>query len=487
MQKAAKRYMLDTNTTKRLEIQKPKEKPKDGHRNMSTSLSPYEFSLWCNPEKSVTDPKLDKKMVSVPKTRDPNSSFTSGFLQQQHSDSTVYMPVHHAFGPSIWSPNFPGAVNGGSRFGAASFASYSPLKEPSGIGRGTSVFNRNRLRYRSFSDNDHHLLEQNGRGGFGMNALRYKTELCRPFQEYGKCKYGEKCQFAHGFHELRSLSRHPKYKTEPCRTFHSIGFCPYGPRCHFIHDLPFGGPLGNRRAFSGRGRDFQVFSWEQRHKLSHNFLGSPQDKRQPPMLLDSPIWRLPPPLSCFSLSATSTPSDTPTTSASGEATPATLLYGTAGAEKLLPPGTSFANNAFDFGLELSTLIAPVGSHTRSFDGAATPYHDNQQQQDPAPFLQSQVQPSGPPSSTAAAATASTAAAAAAAAAATPPEPPFTFQQLHRQSNSVFEPASPPLLLSDGDRYHSGSRSSGTINGCEDPSFDPCRRLPIFTRLSISDN
>ncbi|XP_071564922.1 uncharacterized protein Tis11 [Temnothorax nylanderi] len=66
---------------------------------------------------------------------------------------------------------------------------------------------------------------------------RYKTELCRPYEESGSCKYGDKCQFAHGFGELRNLARHPKYKTELCRTFHTIGFCPYGPRCHFIHNF----------------------------------------------------------------------------------------------------------------------------------------------------------------------------------------------------------------------------------------------------------
>ena len=69
-----------------------------------------------------------------------------------------------------------------------------------------------------------------------VNPTRYKTELCRPFEESGYCKYGEKCQFAHGHDELRSLSRHPKYKTELCRTYHTTGFCPYGPRCHFIHN-----------------------------------------------------------------------------------------------------------------------------------------------------------------------------------------------------------------------------------------------------------
>ncbi|GIY09235.1 mRNA decay activator protein ZFP36L1 [Caerostris darwini] len=68
------------------------------------------------------------------------------------------------------------------------------------------------------------------------NSSRYKTELCRPFEESGTCKYGDKCQFAHGLGELRTLTRHPKYKTELCRTFHTTGFCPYGPRCHFIHN-----------------------------------------------------------------------------------------------------------------------------------------------------------------------------------------------------------------------------------------------------------
>lgn len=70
-----------------------------------------------------------------------------------------------------------------------------------------------------------------------VNTSRYKTEMCRPFQENGSCKYGDKCQFAHGFGELRTVTRHPKYKTDLCRTYHASGFCPYGPRCHFVHNL----------------------------------------------------------------------------------------------------------------------------------------------------------------------------------------------------------------------------------------------------------
>ncbi|KAG5893763.1 hypothetical protein JTB14_001208 [Gonioctena quinquepunctata] len=97
-----------------------------------------------------------------------------------------------------------------------------------------------------------------------VNTSRYKTELCRPFEEFGVCKYGDKCQFAHGMNELRSLARHPKYKTELCRTYHTVGFCPYGPRCHFVHNqdevnmqkptAPPGGMLGARTTNTSRPR-----------------------------------------------------------------------------------------------------------------------------------------------------------------------------------------------------------------------------------------
>ncbi|CAI7904000.1 unnamed protein product [Closterium sp. NIES-53] len=49
----------------------------------------------------------------------------------------------------------------------------------------------------------------------------YKTELCRSWEETGACRYGGKCQFAHGREELRAVARHPKYKTE---VSHLLGF-----------------------------------------------------------------------------------------------------------------------------------------------------------------------------------------------------------------------------------------------------------------------
>uniref|UniRef100_UPI00398F49AB mRNA decay activator protein ZFP36L2-like n=1 Tax=Pristiophorus japonicus TaxID=55135 RepID=UPI00398F49AB len=95
--------------------------------------------------------------------------------------------------------------------------------------------------------------------GFRTSLHLYKTELCRRFAMSAGCKYGDRCQFAHGLHELRLLPRHPKYKTEYCRTFHTLGFCPYDSRCHFIHEegerrlVPPQLDAADRRPFGGLG------------------------------------------------------------------------------------------------------------------------------------------------------------------------------------------------------------------------------------------
>lgn len=31
------------------------------------------------------------------------------------------------------------------------------------------------------------------------------------------------------------MLRHPKYKTEVCRNYEETGTCPYGSRCRFVH------------------------------------------------------------------------------------------------------------------------------------------------------------------------------------------------------------------------------------------------------------
>lgn len=57
--------------------------------------------------------------------------------------------------------------------------------------------------------------------------------------ELGNCKYGDRCHYAHGVHELRQVSRrHPKYRTERCKNFELTGKCPFGPRCSYVHPKP---------------------------------------------------------------------------------------------------------------------------------------------------------------------------------------------------------------------------------------------------------
>lgn len=290
----------------------------------------------------------------------------------------------------------------------------------------------NKFRDRAFSESGERgqqLQEMlQPKPGSQINSTRYKTELCRPFEENGSCKYGEKCQFAHGYHELRNLSRHPKYKTEPCRTFHTIGFCPYGPRCHFIHNVD------ERRAAPSthlkqlhRGalptEKEPFFTHKDRPRLHHSLSFSGFSSCHG-AIIESPTSRTPPPPTSCALSFF---------------------------EDSLAP-SSHCLNAFGIPeQDLKAFLAPLIPHAHNaFSGQAS---------------------YGPP-----------------------PSPPFPVSSLApgrliSDSPPVFDsPPSPLESPSDPESFVSGSRcSSGTISGSESPSMDANRRLPIFSRLSISDD
>jgi hypothetical protein len=66
---------------------------------------------------------------------------------------------------------------------------------------------------------------------------KYKTELCKNYEEKGFCSYGTKCRFAHGVDELNYKDKQNcKYKSRPCQSFFTSLYCPYGNRCLFKHD-----------------------------------------------------------------------------------------------------------------------------------------------------------------------------------------------------------------------------------------------------------
>ncbi|KAM8947056.1 mRNA decay activator protein ZFP36L2 [Pelodytes ibericus] len=358
----------------------------------------YDIELFCKNEKVLTNlnlsTMLDKKAVGSP-VSSPNSSFLPGFLRRHSASNLQALTTTNNN-----NNNNPKFCN-------------NPLKENPTSPTNTSLMNKeNRFRDRSFSENGErsqhllHLQQQHNKAGAQINSTRYKTELCRPFEESGACKYGEKCQFAHGFHELRSLTRHPKYKTELCRTFHTIGFCPYGPRCHFIHNAE------ERRQAAGNCTE--GLGGGQRPKLHHSLSFSGFSN---PGLdsLESPTSRTPPPISSSSLFCQ-------------DSVPCT-------------------HNAFTFSGQELGLLTPLAMHTHNL----------------AAFCSSTSN--------------------------SPPPPTINFQPLRRLAESpVFDnPPSPPESLSDPESYLSGSLSSGSLSGSDSPTLDSNRRLPIFSRLSISDD
>ncbi|KAA0717678.1 mRNA decay activator protein ZFP36L2 [Triplophysa tibetana] len=382
---------------------------------------------------------LDKKAVGAPVTASSSTnncnSYTSGFFRRNSTSNMECM------------------TNGNK------YPSFNNMKETTS----TAIMNKeNKFRDRAFSESgERGQLQQlqalQQKTGSQINSTRYKTELCRPFEENGSCKYGEKCQFAHGYHELRSLSRHPKYKTEPCRTFHTIGFCPYGPRCHFIHNADERRPAPtNANSLQGeptkiaRGESMCGFAQQQaagafrdrpklHHSLSFSGFSSHHHGLDSP-LLDSPTSRTPPPASSSSNSCTAN------------------FY-----EDVLSPSSvsrCLRNSAFSFpGQDLKALLAPLAVHTHNgYTG----------QSNGAFYGNLQVNLGGGPAS-----------------------PQYGhLQSLRPLSESpVFDsPPSPPDSISDRESYASGSlSSSGSLSGSESPSLDGGRRLPIFSRLSISDD
>ncbi|XP_054457776.1 cysteine three histidine 1 [Anoplopoma fimbria] len=128
-------------------------------------------------------------------------------------------------------------------------------------------------------------------------STRYKTELCTSYSTTGFCKYAERCQFAHGLHELHVPFRHPKYKTELCRSFHTTGYCYYGSRCLFVHSATEQRPaLRRRRNVPCRTfRSFGVCPFGTRCNFLHTEVGdvgsgseSPDVGEEKPVPVSSP-------------------------------------------------------------------------------------------------------------------------------------------------------------------------------------------------------
>ena len=81
----------------------------------------------------------------------------------------------------------------------------------------------------------YYYLERDRRDEYNNFKTKWKTEICRYWEMYGECKYGDNCAFAHGDSELKQRKMTFNYKTKPCKQFFEIGYCSYGTRCQFSH------------------------------------------------------------------------------------------------------------------------------------------------------------------------------------------------------------------------------------------------------------
>ncbi|XP_030599446.1 mRNA decay activator protein ZFP36L1 [Archocentrus centrarchus] len=258
-------------------------------------------------------------------------------------------------------------------------------------------------------------------------STRYKTELCRTYEESGACKYGAKCQFAHGMDELRGLNRHPKYKTEPCRTFHTIGFCPYGARCHFIHNAD---EVSTGSAAASPQKQ-KLRPPLLRHSLSFaGFSSSPQTFQ--PVKESQPS----------SLLFTRASSVSPPPSSTGSPELLSPLFPEPGPLKHYPyPFSGIgdqAGDSSDSALRFYAVTDSVSTRcpTTTFTPKNLPYH-------------------------------------------LPQQPPTSLNA----RPSLLRCSSADSLSEEG--YTSSCSLSSSSSGTESPSFEG-RRLPIFSRLSVSD-
>jgi len=89
------------------------------------------------------------------------------------------------------------------------------------------------------------VLPQNLRGD-PFRSAKVKTEMCRDYNKPGGCRFGDKCNYAHGEHQLKNqklmdlaaagLVDIEVYRTHVCVPWVATGACPFDQRCARLHD-----------------------------------------------------------------------------------------------------------------------------------------------------------------------------------------------------------------------------------------------------------
>jgi Zinc finger C-x8-C-x5-C-x3-H type (and similar) len=141
---------------------------------------------------------------------DPSAMRDAATLALLNGNMQAYAPP----GPAMYPPGMaPPAM---SLYNSQYYGAQEAYPRAADLAAAQAIANRLQPQYTGYGTVDE---GSNGNGPSANNRKLglYKTELCRSWEEKGTCRYGAKCQFAHGEDELRKVARHPKYKTEICR------------------------------------------------------------------------------------------------------------------------------------------------------------------------------------------------------------------------------------------------------------------------------
>ena len=124
----------------------------------------------------------------------------------------------------------------------------------------------------------YYIIETEKKEEYNNFKVKWKTEICRYWEIYGECKFGENCAFAHGDSELKKRKLTFNYKTKPCKQFFELGYCTYGSRCQFSHKKESENSEENKEKVNVSYLKIIKELESEENKISHELLERPRLK-----------------------------------------------------------------------------------------------------------------------------------------------------------------------------------------------------------------
>lgn len=218
----------------------------DDEIKLNTSTSAFSNDdVYSSDSTSTSSPSSPNNIAKLNNFYNPfltnSNNYYNTTIHVPHPEPTLEVEINNAFNPSISS--LPLTSENLEKLGQNSLSNQQLAQQQLRMLQtqfvDTSIMSQQRL-----SHNMTKKLSQKDSNPDQINKQLYKTELCESFTTKGACKYGNKCQFAHGLEELKLKERRNNFRTKPCVNWAKLGYCPYGKRCCFKH---------------GNDRDIQIY------------------------------------------------------------------------------------------------------------------------------------------------------------------------------------------------------------------------------------